>query len=80
LKSASPVPGTLTRALAWYNLGMAHDDGPNHYHVRATHPTTAEQVGFGQLTLAAANAKAAELGMGGYRDVIISIPKPPTAN
>jgi hypothetical protein len=65
VKSASPVPGTLTRALAWYNLGMAHDDGPNHYHVRATHPTTAEQVGFGQLTLAAANAKAAELGMGG---------------
>jgi hypothetical protein len=60
--------------------GMTHDF-PNHYYVRAIHPTTGEQVGFGQLTLMAASAKAAELRMSRYRDVVISISQqPPKAN
>ena len=56
---------------------MTDDAEPNHYYVRATHPTTGEQVGFGQLTLTAASAKAAELRMSGYKDVVISIIKQP---
>jgi hypothetical protein len=40
----APVP-------ACYNLGMAHDDGPNHYYVRATHLTTGEQVALGSSPL-----------------------------
>ena len=56
---------------------MTDDPGPSHYFVRATHPTTGEQVGFGQLTFAAAGAKAAELRMSGYRDVTMSISDQP---
>ena len=56
---------------------MTNDTGPNHYYVRATHATTGEQVGFGQLTLAAATAKAAELRMSGYRDVVMSMSEEP---
>ena len=56
---------------------MTDDPRPSQYFVRATHPVTSEQVGFGQLTLAAATAKAAELRMSGYRDVIMSISDQP---
>jgi hypothetical protein len=52
---------------------MPDNAEPNHYYVRATHPTTGEQAGFGHLTFAAAAAKAAELRMSGYRDVVMSI-------
>jgi hypothetical protein len=46
-----------------------------HYYVRGTNPTNNEQVAFECVGLAVANAKAAELRMGGYRDVILSLVK-----
>jgi hypothetical protein len=46
-----------------------------HYYVRGTDPTNNEQIAFECVGLAAANAKAAELRMGGYRDVIMSLVK-----
>ena len=46
------------------------------YYVRATDPKSDEQVAFLCSSLAVANAKAAELRMGGYKDVVISIAKP----
>lgn len=57
---------------------MADDPGTSHYFVRATHPATGEHVGFGQLSLAAATAKAAELRMSGYRHVVMSISEQPS--
>lgn len=68
-------PSTSRRA--WYYPNMTDDTGPSHYYVRATHATTGEQVRFGQLTFAAATAKAAELRMRGYRDVVMSISEEP---
>jgi len=58
---------------------MTGDPGPNHYFVRATHASTGEQVGFGQLTFAAATAKVAESRMSGYREVVMSISEEPPA-
>jgi hypothetical protein len=43
------------------------------YYLRATDPTTEEQIAFECVGLAAANAKAAELRMGRYKDVILSL-------
>jgi hypothetical protein len=43
------------------------------YYVRGTDPTNNEQIAFECVGLAAAQAKAAELRMGGYRDVIMSL-------
>jgi hypothetical protein len=54
---------------------MANDPETTHYYVRATDPTNSEQVAFECVGLAVANAKAAELRMGGYRDVILSLMK-----
>ena len=52
---------------------MSNDTETTHYYVRGTDPTNNEQIAFECVGLAAANAKAAELRMGGYRDVILSL-------
>jgi hypothetical protein len=52
------------------------DGDKNRYHVRASDPKNDEQVAFGCASLAGANAKAAELRMSGYREVVISIARP----
>jgi hypothetical protein len=54
---------------------MPDDTEKAHYYVRGTDPTNNEQIAFECVGLAAANAKAAELRMGGYRDVILSVAK-----
>ena len=53
---------------------MSNDPGTTRYYLRATDPTNNEQA-FECLGLAAANAKAAELRMGRYKDVILSLAK-----
>jgi hypothetical protein len=55
---------------------MTNEPETTQYYVRATDPTNDEQIAFRCLDLAVANAKAAELRMSRYRDVIISIAKP----
>ena len=60
-----------------YKLGMTNDAEKTRYYVRATDPSRDEQVVFACPNLAAANAKAAELRMNHYQDVIISLDKPP---
>ena len=57
-----------------YTFDMNETD-ESQYFVRATEPKGDEQVAFLCSSLAAANAKAAELRMGGYRDVVISVAK-----
>jgi hypothetical protein len=59
---------------------MSNDPETTSYYLRATDPTTNEQVAFECVGLAVANAKAAELRMGGYRDVILSLAKAPQAD
>jgi hypothetical protein len=54
---------------------MPKDTETTHYYVRGTDPTNNEQIAFECVGLAAANAKAAELRMGRYRDVILSVVK-----
>ena len=54
---------------------MSNDPETTRYYLRATDPTTNEQIAFECLGLAAANAKAAELRMGRYKDVILSLAK-----
>jgi len=56
---------------------MTDDTNPTQYYVRATDSSRDEQVVFVCPDLAMANAKAAELRMSRYRDVIISLDKPP---
>jgi hypothetical protein len=56
---------------------MSDDSETTHYHVRGTDPASNEQIAFECVGLAVANAKAAELRMGGYRDVILSVVKAP---
>jgi hypothetical protein len=54
---------------------MSDDTETTHYYVRGTDAASNEQIVFECVGLAAANAKAAELRMGGYRDVILSVAK-----
>jgi len=54
---------------------MSNDTETARYYVRGTDPTNDEQIAFECVGLAVANAKAAELRMGGYRDVILSLAK-----
>jgi hypothetical protein len=54
---------------------MSDDTETAHYYVRGTDPTNNEQIAFECVGLAVANAKAAELRMGGYKDVILSLVK-----
>jgi hypothetical protein len=53
---------------------MVNDPETTHYYVRATDPTN-KQIAFECVGLAVANAKAAELRMGGYKAVILSLMK-----
>ena len=59
----------------WYSRTMSNDPETTRYYLRATGPTTSEQIAFECVGLAAANAKAAELRMGRYKDVILSLAK-----
>ena len=43
------------------------------YHVRGTDPKTSQQVTYECAGFAMAHAKAAELRMAGYKDVVLSI-------
>jgi hypothetical protein len=52
---------------------MPNDPETTRYYLRATDPTTDEQIAFECVGLAVANAKAAELRMGRYKDVISSL-------
>jgi hypothetical protein len=52
---------------------MPKDTETTHYYVRGTDLTNHEQIAFECVGLAAANA--AELRMGRYRDVILSVVK-----
>ena len=54
---------------------MSNDTETTRYYVRGTDPTNDEQIAFECVGLGVANAKAAELRMGGYRDVILSAMK-----
>jgi len=67
----------MFREATWYKPGMTNDTDATQYYVRATDPSRAEQVVFACPNLATANAKAAELLMSRYQDVIISLDKPP---
>ena len=44
------------------------------YYVRATDPKSGEQVAYECAGFATAHAKAAELRMAAYKDVVLSIP------
>jgi hypothetical protein len=54
---------------------MTDDADTTQYYVRATDPTNGEQVSFACANLAIANAKAAELRMSRFQDVIMSLAK-----
>lgn len=54
---------------------MSNDTETTRYYVRGTNPTNNEQIAFECVGLGVAGAKAAELRMGGYRDVILSLAK-----
>jgi hypothetical protein len=54
---------------------MSNDPETTRYYLRATDPTNNEQIAFECVGLAVANAKAAELRMGRYKDVIMSLAK-----
>ena len=54
---------------------MSNDTETTRYYLRATDPTNNEQIAFECGGLAVANAKAAELRMGRYKDVILSLAK-----
>jgi hypothetical protein len=56
---------------------MSNDPETTRNNLRATDPTTDEQIAFECMGLAVANAKAAELRMGRYKDVVMSLAKPP---
>jgi hypothetical protein len=56
---------------------MTSDADRTGYYVKATDPTSGEQITFVCPDLAIANAKASELRMRRYRDVIISVARPP---
>ena len=54
---------------------MSNDPETTRYYLRATDLTTDEQIAFECVGLAVANAKAAELRMGRYKDVVLSLAK-----
>jgi len=66
-----PCPSTAHDTIR----NMSNDTETACYYVRGTDPTNDEQIAFECIGLAVANAKAAELRMGGYRDVILSVVK-----
>ncbi len=52
---------------------MSDDQDIKRYYIRATNPANNDQVAFECPSLAIANAKAAELRMSGYKDVVMSV-------
>jgi hypothetical protein len=52
---------------------MSNDPETTRYYLRATDPANNEQIAFECVGLAVANAKAAELRMGRYKDVVLSL-------
>jgi len=54
---------------------MRTDTDSTGYYLRATNPANNEAVAFECVGLAAANTKAAELRMGRYKDVVMSVAK-----
>jgi hypothetical protein len=54
---------------------MARDSETTTYHVRATDRAGTEPIAFECVGIAMAHAKAAELRMSGYNDVVMSIAK-----
>ena len=52
---------------------MTVDSETASYYVRGTDPTSGEQVTYECVGFAMAHAKVAELRMGGYKDVVMSI-------
>jgi hypothetical protein len=52
---------------------MSADVVASTFYVRATDPTTGEHTAYECVGLVQAHAKAAELRMSGYKDVILSI-------
>jgi hypothetical protein len=59
---------------------MSNDLETTRYYLRATDPANNEPIAFECVGLAVANAKAAELRMGRYRDVVMSLVKPSEAD
>jgi hypothetical protein len=55
---------------------MSNDPETTRYYLRATDHTNSEQIAFECVGLAVANAKVAELRMGRYKDVVMSLAKP----
>jgi hypothetical protein len=55
---------------------MRKDATTTQYYVRATDPTSGDQVAFACIDMATANAKAAELRMSRHQDVIMSVARP----
>ena len=58
-----------------YSSGMSADPEATHY-IRATNPKNNEVVMYECRGFAAAHAKAAELRMAAYKDVIMSVSNP----
>ena len=58
-----------------YDYRMQADTDDTRYYVRATNPENGEQIAFECIGLALANAKAAELRMARFRDVVMSVAK-----
>ena len=56
-----------------YNGGMRDHTDTILFHVRATDPASSEQVVYECLGFPMAHAKAAELRMSGYKDVVTSL-------
>jgi hypothetical protein len=69
----SSHPHTLRRRWCGHTIGrMTAESETTTYYVRGTDPTNGEQVTFECVGFAMAYAKAAELRMSGYRDVVTS--------
>jgi hypothetical protein len=59
---------------------MPDDPETTTYYVRATDPTNNAQIIYECVGFATAHAKAAELRMAAYKDVVTSISKPDDSN
>ena len=57
-----------------YEVSMREHPETTTYHIGATDPTSGEQVAYECVGYATAHAKAAELRMAAYKDVVLSIP------
>jgi hypothetical protein len=67
------APRASLRSMRAYYVDMADPNDPAVYYVRATNTTKNEHVAYKCVGMASAHAKAAELRMTGYRDVVMSV-------